>query len=393
MTLGQLPAEVEWGGRALALEYRPLLEGGELRHLLVVLSDVTAQRDAARAEEAQRELMALFVHLMQDRRGVEGFLKEARHLLDALRAEEAPPLPQVKRWVHTLKGNCGLFGVHSLARWLHGLEERLEERGGGPLPHELAELSLRWEALEERVGAVLGERGAQEQVNIDRASLDAVVRLAEAGAEGPVLAPRLRGWTWDPVRPRLEQLAARAAAIAERLEKHHVDIHLDVDDTRLPPLEGWERFWSATAHLLRNALDHGVEDHEERALTDKSPRAQVTLRAASTDDGFLFEVQDDGRGINVEALAAKAASRGLPTQTRAQVIEALFADGVSTRDEANELSGRGVGMGAVREAALALGAQVEVHTARGAGSRFRFTFPRALASAQPHHHEAQSALH
>ncbi len=89
-------------------------------------------------------------------------------------------------------------------------------------------------------------------------------------------------------------------------------------------------------------------------------------------------MEDDGRGIDWKKLADKARAAGLPTNTRADLVEALFRDGVSTRDEATEISGRGVGMSAVREACESSGGKVRVQSEPGEGARFQFSWPREV---------------
>jgi two-component system chemotaxis sensor kinase CheA len=90
------------------------------------------------------------------------------------------------------------------------------------------------------------------------------------------------------------------------------------------------------------------------------------------------EVRDDGRGIDWTALARKARSHGLPAETEADLLDALFADGVSTRDQTSELSGRGIGLAAVRAAARALGAGIRVQSEPGLGTSFVFELPSGL---------------
>jgi chemotaxis protein histidine kinase CheA len=91
--------------------------------------------------------------------------------------------------------------------------------------------------------------------------------------------------------------------------------------------------------------------------------------------GFSVELGDDGRGIDFENLRAICRERGIPASSNTELIEAMFRDGVTTRSEANDISGRGVGLGAVVGACRAAGGYVEVDSTRGKGTWFRFAFP------------------
>ncbi|HEU4533412.1 MAG TPA: ATP-binding protein, partial [Polyangiaceae bacterium] len=93
---------------------------------------------------------------------------------------------------------------------------------------------------------------------------------------------------------------------------------------------------------------------------------------------FVLEVADDGRGVDWARVAAKAADLGLPFETEAERVAALFADGLSTKDVATEVSGRGVGLAAVWAACKALGGRARVDSWPGAGTRVGFDFPVAL---------------
>jgi two-component system chemotaxis sensor kinase CheA len=107
----------------------------------------------------------------------------------------------------------------------------------------------------------------------------------------------------------------------------------------------------------------------------------VTLRCTERSDGLEISVEDNGRGVQWDRLAAALQARGLPSGTREELVAGLFADGVSSRSEVSETSGRGVGMGAVKEAVLARGGQVRVESEAGKGTRFVFWFPKAVAIA------------
>jgi two-component system chemotaxis sensor kinase CheA len=93
-----------------------------------------------------------------------------------------------------------------------------------------------------------------------------------------------------------------------------------------------------------------------------------------------IEIEDDGRGVDWVAVRRRAGALGFTIRTRAELQSALFLDGLSTRDEITDISGRGLGMGALRAAVVALGGEVDVRSERGAGTLIRMTFPDAIPS-------------
>jgi two-component system chemotaxis sensor kinase CheA len=94
---------------------------------------------------------------------------------------------------------------------------------------------------------------------------------------------------------------------------------------------------------------------------------------------LVVEVADNGHGIAWERVRSKAKEQGLPHATREDLVNALFSDGLSTKDEVSDTSGRGVGMGSVKAACQALHGQIEVISREGEGTTFRFNFPQAFA--------------
>ncbi len=138
-------------------------------------------------------------------------------------------------------------------------------------------------------------------------------------------------------------------------------------------------------HLLRNALDHGLEGPDERRQKGKPPRGEIRVAVARARNRVEVAVADDGRGIDVEAVRRKAVemgffredeSRRLPN---AEILSCLFRPGFSTRATVTELSGRGVGLDVVKTKVDALGGAIEVASTPGAGTEFRLSLPLSVA--------------
>jgi two-component system chemotaxis sensor kinase CheA len=142
-----------------------------------------------------------------------------------------------------------------------------------------------------------------------------------------------------------------------------------------------ESLFEPLLHVLRNALDHGVEPAEERAAAGKPPSATITLRARREGEHVVVEVQDDGRGIDVERVRETALQRGLvapetlQNMSNADITDLVFAPGFSTAQSVTAVSGRGVGMDAVRTAVERMGGRVTVESEAGAGALVRFMLP------------------
>ncbi len=136
-------------------------------------------------------------------------------------------------------------------------------------------------------------------------------------------------------------------------------------------------------HMVRNAVDHGLETTEERDKTDKPKKGSVTLKAYRQAGFFYIEVEDDGRGLDRSKLIKKAEEKGLISEgdelTDNEAFQLIFHSGFSTKDKVSDVSGRGVGMDVVREMFNRLKGTCEIESQLGKGSRFIIRLPLTLA--------------
>ncbi|WP_026476023.1 chemotaxis protein CheA [Alkaliphilus transvaalensis] len=141
-------------------------------------------------------------------------------------------------------------------------------------------------------------------------------------------------------------------------------------------------------HLIRNSIDHGIEDPETRLNNNKPKNGTVRLVAYPDGNSVVIEVEDDGRGINIEKVKNKGLERGIITPQQSQIMEdkdiiqLLFHPGFSTADKISDISGRGVGLDVVKTKIESLGGVVEVDTKAGNGSKFTIRLPLTLAIIQ-----------
>lgn len=144
-----------------------------------------------------------------------------------------------------------------------------------------------------------------------------------------------------------------------------------------------ERLADPLTHLVRNAIDHGIEPRPLREARGKPARGRLELAARHESGGIVIEVRDDGGGLDRTRILAKARKRGLVAPdaqpTDAQVDALIFEPGFSTAEQVSDLSGRGVGMDVVRTAITALRGSVEIDSTPGAGAVFRLRLPLTLA--------------
>jgi len=376
LALDQMPARFAAEGRTFDVLYTPVGFGAPAKFLLVIFNDVTEHLARERADREQKDLIAIFQRILIDRVGVEEFLAEATKLVKGLETE-ADPVVQ-RRLVHTLKGNSAMYGLATLADLAHDVETQMAEHELPLSDGQRALLGDAWREVMTRVEQLLGT-SPKDQLEIRRGELGVVLTLARSGAPTTDVIRALESWTRERAERRLELLGRQATGLARRLGKSEPTIVVDAEGVRLDaPV--WANFWSAMVHAVRNAVDHGLEDSDSRVKAGKPPAGRIAFGARRRDGQLAFWIEDDGRGIDWNAVKVRAAALGRAHDTRAALVEALFVDGVSTRDKVNAVSGRGVGLAALRQAVRALNGVIDVESAAGKGTVLRFTFDENLAT-------------
>jgi two-component system chemotaxis sensor kinase CheA len=180
----------------------------------------------------------------------------------------------------------------------------------------------------------------------------------------------------EPLPRMARELAQR---MGKRVEVEVVGAELELDRSIL------DRLSDPLVHLLRNAVDHGIEEPARREAAGKAAIGRIRVEARRSKDTIHIGVHDDGGGIDLEAVRARAVETGLVLADLAedlppdQVASLVFSSGLSTARAVSDVSGRGVGMDAVRAAIESLGGHVEIHTERGRGTETTLVVPITAA--------------
>ncbi len=371
LSIDQLPKRMSAASSVLELGYTPILTDGEPTSLLVVITDVTATVERDRLEEEQREVMVIFQHITQDSASFTDFVDETSRLVEGLRHPDTDPV-FAKRIIHTIKGNTALMGVSRVSSLCHEVEDAIEAEGGVVSEEHVDRVASSWATFQARVRTLLPAQ--QSRIEISEPEYAALRDRLAAAAPTSGILEMLDAWRLEPVERRFRALGERAVSTAQRLNKGAVTVEIRTHGMRMDiaPLSG---LWSSLTHLVRNAIDHGIEPHDERVAKGKSPAGRLVFESLSEGETLVLAIEDDGRGIDWPRVADKAKERGLPHATRRDLEKALFSDGLSTRDEVSDVSGRGVGMSAVLAEVERLGGRIRIHSTPQRGTRFECVIP------------------
>ena len=187
----------------------------------------------------------------------------------------------------------------------------------------------------------------------------------------------------QPIRKVFSRFPRVVRDLARQLGKN-VEIELRGEDTDLDK-NMVEALADPLVHLVRNAVDHGIELPQDRIRAGKPPTGKILLGAEQQGDHILLTITDDGAGMDVQVLRRKAVEKGLidaqiaAQMDEQQVFNLIFAPGFSTRSEISDVSGRGVGMDVVKTHIGRLNGSIEIDSSRGAGTSMRIRLPLTLA--------------
>lgn len=369
LLLDQLPTALSNGPRRFQLSYEPIYAHGKLSGLLIVIDDVTEALQRARDEAEQKDLLSLCQHLSNDRGALLAFFDENSDLVEDL-TQCSKVDAAVQRNLHTLKGNAAMYGFVTVAESCQTAEDAIEE--GTVDASHLQAIVNSFAALRSKLASIAGDK-AVERVEVSREAVRTLAQELVAGMPANDAARAVERLLLEPVRPSLERLGRYARALAARLGKAEprvevVDSGLFVDGKRAAPL------FASLVHVIRNAVDHGLENRAERAASGKHDPV-LTLRTSVENGEAVITIQDDGRGVDWDRVRERARARSLPASSPNDLIAALFSAEFSTRDEATSISGRGVGLAAVQAEVTRMSGRVIVESEPGRGTLFRLFVP------------------
>ncbi|MEN9307017.1 MAG: hypothetical protein RL173_949 [Fibrobacterota bacterium] len=405
----------------------------QIEKIMVLAQDETEARRIERvvAEEKERHenevktILGLVNNLPEV---IKDFQKDARKRIDDLddlvksmfeRAttarERHPDVPGYKpsvedigrlfRDLHTIKGNAGTYGFEHLARIAHQSEDILEDLKEPITVRTTVTLQALVGKIEEMESAFheilqtekrLSGGGAEGEllIQISEHKLEHIHRLADAINSGDrqmvdseavrTLASACEHLRDVPLARLTDKYRGLISRLGERLGKQ---IHFETSPSHLElDPHFFNGFDEALVHLLRNSVDHGIEMPSDRVAKGKVERGTIRLEVNITEESITITLSDDGGGIDVDAICKKALDNGvasaseLATMTNEQKLQLVFESGLSTAPAVSDVSGRGVGMSAVKDCIEGMGGSIQLKSSPGAGSQTILQLPARFAT-------------
>jgi signal transduction histidine kinase len=386
-TLDQLPTRVPLGKRTLGLEASPIRNpAGVVERVLFTIVDLTDLEKAERENAHNRA----FITILRNLPAFHEFVRDSRNRLqNAQAAVETGNQDVTRRELHTLKGNSATYGLLDIAGIIHGIEDApcITKECLQQITSSIrAFLDDNFDLFRIRLDGRYDQR-----FEVSSAMVEDLGRRILRSTRDPLVIEAVQAWADEVKKLPALALLGPVEAYAVRLARQRgkevrvlvrgADMALDPDRMR-PLLQN-------LSHLIRNAVEHGIESPAERH--GKPPIPTIAISFALHGDLLLVTVEDDGRGIDTDKVKAKAFALGrisreeLDQMTPHEATELVFLDGLSTAEKVTTTSGRGVGMSAIRAAVENLGGRLEVESTPGAGTKLQIDLPieaRGLVTAE-----------
>ncbi len=400
--LGEVEVHIDAGNgkfdtRYLQFEFHRVRVDGEMTHVLVSVSDVTARVDLARElqnaqNQAQGQVDTLLGILHIDHAQLTSFLNDSNAAMKMINAVLREPtreegvfrkkLDTLFRQVHSVKGEAAALGLSSIESRAHAFEDDLKslkekpELSGNdflPLVIKLDDLLTHLQSVSDLVSRLS---------HLQPAHPEAVHTITAVIEEEKQKQKQQAVKADSGVAVTLQQLAERVA------RENNKEAALQCKGLDAVPDEYRRAVKDIGIQAVRNAIVHGIESPEARLAAGKSPQGTVRFSFQDAGDtGYKLVVEDDGQGLSTERIKEAALKKGFITPERAltldtkQIFSLLFQPGFSTVENATKDAGRGVGMNVIADLTNQLGGRVSVATSNGKFTRLTMTLPRAVKRA------------
>lgn len=394
-----LPKETTIDGRILSVDYRAIESEGSQK-MMLILTDVTKERQLALQIAEDEERNATILKVALDRDGFIQFLNELEKLFLDVYTQLNLSVSEIDvsalfRSYHTIKGGTANYGLGKVSKATHDIEATLEDVRSGKQPltefqvHVLLRDTVRLQSLLTQSLDELEQVISKE----DRRQTGRVYRVEESKFHqameelGPSIPQEFMATVqrvidslrMQPISSVLQKYKIAAEGLAARLKKN---IKVELEGGKIEIFyDRLESLFGSLVHLVRNCVDHGVEESDIRVMLGKPEMGHLKISAATENRDLVLTIADDGGGIDPDVIRNIALKKGIIDQTKAdamseeEIIHLIFAPGFSTKEQVTAVSGRGVGMDAVKTETEKLGGQIEIHTLRDEGTTFKITIP------------------
>ncbi len=418
--LSLLPEQLTLNGYFISVDYKMVspighhLDLNGAPSLMVILTNQTEKRDLERQMHQEQSILKMVVKAMIHSDEIIQLVRAYRQFAQtAIELYDQQEFSFLLREIHTLKGSFGQYDWLQLAHYLNGLEDNLigARSEGAPLDanHLKKNEGLRHQLTPEKLLAVLNQDlnlirqyagdAFLEETALCLVSKERIIQVEErikeilSTDESREILPLIRALRYQSVKNLLSHYQDYVEKLSERLEKPVASLEITGDDILVDP-DLYADTFRNFVHIFRNSLDHGMESLPERIQVGKSPLGKITLTIEKQSNGMRLIFTDDGRGIDMDTLSNKYKDKGLEAQSETAQVSVneigygeksgssdwtintlIFEEGLSSKDQATMISGKGFGLSALKVSVERMKGTVVAYSRVGQGTRIEVLLP------------------
>lgn len=381
-----LPEELETCDKVLNLEYKMVKDEHGKHQMMMVITDITETRSLEKRMDLERNNLKMIVKVLLNRSEflevIEDYKIFANSNFDIL-AETA--YENTLRNIHTHKGSFSQYYLENITKYLNELESKLYDDQNQEIMAALtydemvSALNADLEVVESYIGKDFLYNDSLYTIHEEKVfEIENKIKDLLPSSEYNKIVPIIQSIRHKTVKEQLKTYPDYTVKLGERLEKSINTFEIEGDDIYVDPMV-YQKTFKSLVHIFRNAVDHGIEEADNRLESGKALSANIRCLIEDFVDHFTITISDDGKGLIPEELIESAKTKGIvsssETLTEEEAYQLIFADGISTKENVTTLSGRGVGLAAVRYAVEELGGNIQVTSSIGQGTSFTISLP------------------
>jgi len=396
-----LPDEMEFRGQIIQIEYKVSKSPSSAKSMIVILTNITETRQLEEQMDQERYILKMVVKVMVNRslfievsESFEQFMFEGQDCGWIFNDDPEENVKYIMRQLHTFKGNFSQYDVIALTGALHETESRLLKALDGQACENdsienCVKANMLNEAYQKDMGIIKTYVGDEFMVEDDHFLIEKT-RIVEierkmqsvlSEQECKMLLPEIRSLRYRPIKELLKMYPEYTLKLAERLDKAVASFEIQADDIMIDEAR-YQNLAKSLVHVFRNAIDHGIELPDDRVESGKDLMGRISCIVSDLGEAFEIIVSDDGAGLRPEQIRSRLLDMGhsqesLQELTDNELLHHVFEDSLSTKVDTSELSGRGVGLAAVRKEVELLDGHISVTSSEGVGTTFTFRIPYA----------------
>ncbi|MCY6369422.1 7TM diverse intracellular signaling domain-containing protein [Clostridium ganghwense] len=395
MLIELMPKVINIYNKDITIEYKVLYNtrNENDKRIMIILTDISEKKELENRIEQERNILKMVVNAViyyeDSNELINSYIEFCQVSFDNLLKSNKKfedVYCEILRKIHTYKGNFAQMNMLNTAYELEEIEEslvKIKDKLTIDNFKMAVDIYILNNAIKEdlnKLTTILGkDYFDKEKIVIDREKLSEIENMIQENfneEESRKIIHMIRRLLYVPLKKLLEPYCKYTVGAAESLEKQIYTMEVEGDDISVD-LDKYQDLIKSMIHIFRNMLDHGIESVEERVRKGKNEYGKIICFLKKQGNDIIIKIQDDGCGIDLHNLKKKIVQRNLLSYTEAEALseeetlEYIFKDGFTTKDYCTQLSGRGVGLSAVRKEVEKLNGNIEVYTKVDEGTTFK----------------------